>query len=101
MWLEELVKNMHSRYSSIAPQFVPNPSAQKCGVVLNIGKLETKFHIPLLVTKTFIEECKNNVIRNGPIKVTHWKKNIEGRTHNAPHWDVPTINKHGLLTTYP
>ncbi len=71
IWLEELVKNMYSRYSSIAPRFVPYHSAQKCGVVLNRGKLKRKFHIPLLVMKTFIEECKNNVIRNGPIKVTN------------------------------
>jgi hypothetical protein len=62
---------MHSRYSSIAPQFVPYPFAQKCEVVLNIAKLKRDIHIPLLVMKTFIEECKNNVIQNGPIKVTH------------------------------
>ncbi len=68
-WLEESVKNMHSRYSSTAPQFVPYPFAQKCRVGLNI-ELKRKFHI-LLVVKIFIDECKNNVIRNGPIKVTH------------------------------
>jgi len=99
IWLEESVKNMHSRYSSIAPQFVPYPFVQECGVVLNIAKLKRKFHIPLLVMKTFIEACKKYHLKwanqSDPLK-----KNIEERTHNAPHWDVPTINKYGWLTTY-